>query len=739
MELLSPTAEESYMEPTPVNYRSEKGLGRGESSGETYPPDDSSSMAWPFQEPAGIPAKGPASHKDAISSTDESMIHPALRDSQRREGGRSRPRNHPLLAKTPSLRSSQAVRAPNNRYHDESVTGGHQSGSCDLRRRPTWKDADRLKKGEAHKSRDILEVGRNDQDPKQRWPGALTHPSASPKTSTRWRSSSAEDVMAVGSERGRSPILTNREAAIKLRRKARTDPGDGTSRTNSDEMAPTATRLRRTSSRTPPATPINPWEGSSSSHGSRVTGPKSVGGSSVRAIAAMFDSAARESQPAVSGIPQVRFQGDHNSHAVLSQYASNPSPPKTSRIITRSNSVASNDALPPNDDTVRREAGGNRRCLGTMANDRSVQSSPPEFDRTAKLNRSGRIHHGTPIRAVAHTISLDSSPTLGDKQGLLDDRLSSSDGGPRHGPGEAPDRSQRQGSTGPGSQLGRPSVLPPSLGRMVPYAEPPPVAHRVNFARHLSSPHNSPSIPPATVDLDRTASSPASAVGSGVAGPTSQLHAQIRALQRQLDARTEECAQLRAQMDALEKGAGPEIGTLSEQLRRAQRECAICCERAEAAERRVAVFERFSAKIRDMKDDSSSNWDTVVTVMRGRNSQHRKGASSASVHTEDSEAFADRLRNQLKAVVDGAWSESSSRGEEREEEDGGVSEGRVTDQHQRQEGGEYEEVTSNEGGSSGTVVHESNVRDSTMTSVWTAAELSHERAPGVGEFGGWIV
>ncbi len=104
---------------------------------------------------------------------------------------------------------------------------------------------------------------------------------------------------------------------------------------------------------------------------------------------------------------------------------------------------------------------------------------------------------------------------------------------------------------------------------------------------------------------------------------------------------------------------------LSEQLRRARRECDMWRERAEAAERRVAVFERFSAKMRDVRDESRADGggndvDTVVTVVRGRSSLQRRGTSSTSVRAEDAEAFADRLRNQLKADVDGTCSEADS-------------------------------------------------------------------------------
>ena len=81
----------------------------------------------------------------------------------------------------------------------------------------------------------------------------------------------------------------------------------------------------------------------------------------------------------------------------------------------------------------------------------------------------------------------------------------------------------------------------------------------------------------------------------------SVLHAQVRSLGRQLEARTEEAAQLRRRLEAreqLDAGSGP----LSEQLRQARREAAAWRRRAEAAERRVVVLDRFTARLRGLQD-----------------------------------------------------------------------------------------------------------------------------------------
>ncbi|KAH9909961.1 hypothetical protein F4778DRAFT_775869 [Xylariomycetidae sp. FL2044] len=145
---------------------------------------------------------------------------------------------------------------------------------------------------------------------------------------------------------------------------------------------------------------------------------------------------------------------------------------------------------------------------------------------------------------------------------------------------------------------------PPSLGMMVSHPEEPPVAQHINFFR-----------PPSSTSLHRPIQdtgeeifwgqgdgspirrpSPSRPVSSG---SNSLLYAYVRQLQRQLGARTEEAAHLRRQLDAREN---MDVGTLSEQLRKTTRECKMWRDRAEAAERRVAVFERFIARVRGLRE-----------------------------------------------------------------------------------------------------------------------------------------
>ncbi|KAI1765898.1 hypothetical protein GGR53DRAFT_464840 [Hypoxylon sp. FL1150] len=135
---------------------------------------------------------------------------------------------------------------------------------------------------------------------------------------------------------------------------------------------------------------------------------------------------------------------------------------------------------------------------------------------------------------------------------------------------------------------------PLSLGTMVPHREEPPVAQHISFPRppsHGDGPSSS------AADCYDGSSPPHQQ--RPVSGSNSVLHAQIRSLQRQLEARTEECAHLRRQLEARDD---MDTGKLCERLREAQREARTWRTRAETAEKRVAVFERLTARVRGLRD-----------------------------------------------------------------------------------------------------------------------------------------
>lgn len=120
---------------------------------------------------------------------------------------------------------------------------------------------------------------------------------------------------------------------------------------------------------------------------------------------------------------------------------------------------------------------------------------------------------------------------------------------------------------------------------MTPYQDLPPVAsHIVRRLPPRSATPSMETLPARTV------------TPSG--GSNAALYNQVLTLQRQLAARTEEVAHLSRQLEAIGEGGA---GTLSERLRVAEREARMWKERALAAERRVVVFERFLARVRQLR------------------------------------------------------------------------------------------------------------------------------------------
>lgn len=173
----------------------------------------------------------------------------------------------------------------------------------------------------------------------------------------------------------------------------------------------------------------------------------------------------------------------------------------------------------------------------------------------------------------------------------------------------------------------------PSLGAMVPYREQPPIAQHLNLARPLSTPA------PGRVDMgpSRTTFFTPPCKFEPPKRSTTVLYAQVQSLQRSLSAKADEASQLRRQLEAHEYS---EVGTLSEQLRMARRDLSMWRERAQAAEKRVKVFERFTSRLRGIKTAMST-------------AQQGKGQGPG--------AEKDRLRAQSSpdggvSRMDGAWS-----------------------------------------------------------------------------------
>ncbi|OHE96751.1 RhoGAP domain-containing protein [Colletotrichum orchidophilum] len=167
----------------------------------------------------------------------------------------------------------------------------------------------------------------------------------------------------------------------------------------------------------------------------------------------------------------------------------------------------------------------------------------------------------------------------------------------------------------------------PNLGTMTKPAQQPPIAQHVIFSR-----------PPSTLSVLQP-SEDVVPVRAGSPGNNSMLHAQIRNLRRQLDVKNEESAFLRRQLETRDN---LDIGTLSEQLRVAKRECAMWKSRAEAAEKRVSVLEHFTRRLKGIKGGDAQN-DTDGTLQS-------EGESTETVATEDGEIVAERIRRAMRGM-----------------------------------------------------------------------------------------
>ncbi|KAI0124289.1 hypothetical protein BJ170DRAFT_735969 [Xylariales sp. AK1849] len=207
------------------------------------------------------------------------------------------------------------------------------------------------------------------------------------------------------------------------------------------------------------------------------------------------------------------------------------------------------------------------------------------------------------------------------------------------------------------SQQERESSHPLSLRTMVPHCEESPVAQHMAFVRPSSAAssrsyviqqHSTDNIPCLNrgSPVSSLSRSPILGTGNGL------LHTEIRTLQKQLALRNEEILQLRQQVEAR---SNMDVGTLSEQLRLAKRKCKMWRERAEAAEQSVAIFERFTTKVKGLKECPAEVGGTsrqeAGPSSAGR--MHRRGgtldgSSGFTSHTENQDTLRDRVRNSIK-------------------------------------------------------------------------------------------
>ncbi|KAI0814391.1 hypothetical protein GGR55DRAFT_700682 [Xylaria sp. FL0064] len=361
--------------------------------------------------------------------------------------------------------------------------------------------------------------------------------------------------------------------------------------------------------------------------GSQRSASKPMPGA-VKAMAALFDSAAKESPNTLVATLSGRTRhglGDSNSFSHRGALDESPTRPQSYRAQASTKPEACLNEHPQH-----------RKPAETL--------TPKRYIPTPKNGRS--TVRTVPCRPmVEHTPSNTSRSTLKPVKTFHSSRKEPQSS--THNATHETDRTQ-----------------PPRLGTMVPHQEEPPVGHFVRptsatSARSQNMNTNTKGVPPALLGHHEPAA------GSR---QTSFLHAQIRSLQRQLDLKNEEILQLRRQLETQDH---MDIGTLCEQLRFARRECLNWRKRAEAAERRVAVFQRFGSKVDGWKDgafddDESYGYegdsgkygdgDDSGTCVRGSPGREEgvgygvglgddvEASSSYSVHTESREAFNERIR-----------------------------------------------------------------------------------------------
>ncbi|KAI1438832.1 hypothetical protein GGR50DRAFT_303284 [Xylaria sp. CBS 124048] len=184
-----------------------------------------------------------------------------------------------------------------------------------------------------------------------------------------------------------------------------------------------------------------------------------------------------------------------------------------------------------------------------------------------------------------------------------------------------PSRGKEAQSPPEKSDMGR--SQPPKLGSMLPHPEEPEVGQFLRRSSETSKRSH-------TDEMYFGHPSPRHISGNSV------LHSQIRSLQRQLELRHEEYLHVLRQLETLEH---LDIGTLCEQLRMTKRECKTWRKRAEAAEKRLAVFQQFGAKFQALNDGADDYSEETQDVYYEAETD---SVSSCSAHVDDEEGYMTR-------------------------------------------------------------------------------------------------
>ncbi|KAK4168974.1 putative Rho-GTPase-activating protein [Cladorrhinum sp. PSN259] len=297
----------------------------------------------------------------------------------------------------------------------------------------------------------------------------------------------------------------------------------------------------------------------------RLRPVKSVG-SAVKAMAAMFETASKEDSAFVpSPMQKVGNHVDLKPSSVLAPYTINPSPKK---------SPARSPARSPAKSTRSQSAHSSRRSLPVIPLRRSQGSAETIPGPTPRTSSPPDVTESQANHPQSRNVSPANLAILSSTSEATARTITPSDlevETPRRGRSEY--RESYSHSTATSTTTDDDQSRPHFSTAVDEGSRWPPTSSR-------------------TPSLD-----PAAGLGHEETNRVKwlELQAQIRSLQRQLEARNEEVKHLKRELDAQ---MDADFTRLREQFIRTERECAMWRERAEKAERRARMFERVAKAAR---------------------------------------------------------------------------------------------------------------------------------------------
>jgi hypothetical protein len=203
-------------------------------------------------------------------------------------------------------------------------------------------------------------------------------------------------------------------------------------------------------------------------------------------------------------------------------------------------------------------------------------------------------------------------------------------------------------------------------GKILPHADPPPVARHLNFYRPITTVPGVDIVnsihPNSSFKETYNWSGSVSPVASPPLGRSnSVLYTQIRDLQKQLASKDEEVRHLRQQLGAR---ANLDIGTLSEQLREAKREIEMWRMRAEVAEKQVEIFAKVHTRsnshvtareIRTQRSSTECSVDEKRMMERIRRALHGMDGAGSSQAFDSEESDDTVIKEAVTGSEYSAW------------------------------------------------------------------------------------